>query len=181
MSNEIVSGLTRLGYLPEGKQRKPTSLINRGMKNAGANVLINNVPEFSIPKIGEQSEKITAEHIYDTIVECGGSPVFVLQVSRHAYIAYVKDGQDIANIMHGNMLDDNMLEVRFFAHSKQKFVKIIEDQDDTTSISPLPEGKDEEPHDSLVSSPLLSKVEIRLCKAAFGFFFFLLCVMYYYQ
>jgi hypothetical protein len=173
MSNEIVNGLVRLGYLPEGKQRKPTSLINRGIKNAGANLLINNVPEFSTPKESKQSEKITSEHIYDTIVSLGGSPVFVLQVSRYAYIAYVKDAEDMAQIIHGNMLDDNVLEVRFFKNARHtEWVKPVQ-----KTIT----QEEEKKQDFLVSSPALTKPELILCKVVVGFIFVFIGVTYYYS
>ena len=171
MSNEIVNGLVRLGYLPEGKQgkqRKPTSLINRGIKNAGANLLINNAPEFSTPKESKQSEKITSEHIYYTIVSLGGSPAFVLQVSRHAYIAYVKDAEDMAQIIHGNMLDDNALEVRFFKNTKH-----------TEWVRPTTQ-EEEKPQDFLLSSPALTNTELILCKVV-GFIFVIIGATYYYS
>lgn len=121
MSLKIVKGLIKLNYLPKNvslSRKNLKNLINAGMAVAGCNILIDNVPEYSTPQDSQVPEKVTTDHIFETLAQFGSPQGFVIQITRNCYIAYATDADEIAAIFTGKNIDGNELRVEYHELAK---------------------------------------------------------------
>jgi hypothetical protein len=121
MSLKIVKGFIKLNYLPRNvslSRKNLKNLISIGMSTAGCNILIDNVPEYSAPQDSQVAEKVTTDHIFETLAQFGSPQGFVIQVTRNCYIGYATDADEIATIFTGKNIDGHELRVEYHELAK---------------------------------------------------------------
>ena len=114
---DIVNGLVACGYVypPSNFSRKNlSSLIKEGLKQAGCNLIITNVPTFSKPREGTELEKVDTNHIFETLVEFGNPITEVIQITENSYMVYATDADDIANRLDRMCIDTRVIRVTYY-------------------------------------------------------------------
>jgi hypothetical protein len=99
-------------------------ILHNAYQYSGYNILLSNIPEFSITNENAELIQVDAEAIYDTLVMCashfnqkGESMIEkVLQISGNSYLAKVKDfyvASDICKLLNNKMMVQQIIKVEF--------------------------------------------------------------------
>ena len=81
------------------------------MYTNGFDIVIYNVPESSALKYEDGAEKVTAEHIYDTIKEIDETISDVASFAPGVYAVSCKDGMRVIELLNGKLIGENEIKV----------------------------------------------------------------------
>jgi hypothetical protein len=105
------------------------SIIHNIYEHSGYQVLISNVPEYSMQTNGQNYEKISSDVIYDTIMYYGGNckVLNVFQSSRSSYLIMFENNNDakyISDLLNNNLIDKNVIKVDYFDNEVSDINKV---------------------------------------------------------
>ena len=115
--NEAKNGfMAKRGYLR--LEAKVDALISQGVANSKSNIFLTNFPRFA-NTIDNTYEQVTADHVYDTLINHSLStskPLFVLPLSNTTYIALMPSSDDARHIvktLNGMMCNNEILQLKY--------------------------------------------------------------------
>ena len=94
------------------------NIVNNIFEYSGYQVLLFNVPEYSITREDDKLQKIDCENIYDTMIYYSGDNTVlnVIQVSSSSYLIQFVDDKFaiyICDLLHNNMMGKNIIKVEY--------------------------------------------------------------------
>ena len=114
---DIVNGLISVGYAEAEtnfSRKNIQRIIKDGIKRAGCNLLFANVPTHSIPQNGKEMEKVSVDHIFETLIEFGDAQGDVIRITPNSYMAYVADAEYVAKTLDRMCIDDRVIRVTHY-------------------------------------------------------------------